>query len=336
MNASRIFGLLAISGLATFATTWACSSASPAIVADPLPDASQTTPDVDAKTPEIDGGTSLASAGTGAAFCAKTLGAMISATDACCSAIDKSSSYYKQLFDAYRGAQQACSTGLEAGIGKARVTYDQAAAQACFASFDAALGTSVCGKDLFFALDLLSTPACRKVFGGTVAAGGTCGADFECQADLTCLGDGKSPDGTCVATPAVGAKCGIPKGAANLQFGAHRTCALGSDCRAGVCVAARAGFECDLDRDCDADKKCVLGKCATARGQGGATCEIRDDCDLGFYCDRDVDAGSGTCAPRGAAPTTCNPNFPGGPQCHGRCIRGDAGAASCVTFCGAG
>lgn len=283
----------------------------------------------------VDAGAVLAKAGSGTAFCDATLGAMVSATDGCCSSADRASTYYKQLVGAYQSAQKACGAGLEAGIASGRVTYDAASANACTASFTAALG-SACGKDLFFALDLLASPSCRGAFGGLAEKGATCNADVECADGLTCAGNSSSSVGTCTEAAAIGGPCGSPKGAVSLQFGAHRACVVGSDCRGGVCTAARKGFECDLDRDCADGRLCVLGKCATARGPAGATCEVRDDCELGAYCDRSADAGTGTCAARKSQSASCVVNFAGGPQCHGRCLAGDAGSAgaTCASFCG--
>lgn len=78
---------------------------------------------------------------------------------------------------------------VEAGIAAGKITFDQAAADACMAGTIAA---PVCTT--FWNEGPGIPEACWDAFAGTVAAGGACAIDFECSGELSC-GDA----GTCAA-----------------------------------------------------------------------------------------------------------------------------------------
>jgi hypothetical protein len=338
----RVFVLPACAVLWTLGAAFACSSTSQDPVAnggvDPtVPATNQGKDDGGSANPDKPGSGSLPVAvpEQGANFCQKTLGAMITATSQCCSAEDKASVFYKGIVPVYANAEKVCEKALEASIAKKRVGYDESTAIACFNAFEKAL-SNVCDGALFAALEVLKDPTCKGAFTGLQATGAPCSEEYECQSGLTC-----GRDGTCLATPAIGGVCGIPKDSARavVTFGAHRMCPVGGDCRRGVCTkaGARPGSECDINADCPPEKSnCVLGMCAAAPGNAGAACEMRTDCSLDTFCNRTADAGPGVCTERQKAGTACDPKFEGGSQCKGQCPRTDAGTSTCLSFCKSG
>jgi hypothetical protein len=271
----------------------------------------------------------------GSAFCLKTIGATITATEACCSAADKATSDYKGLMNAAGDLQTGCGASLDNSLAKRRIQYDDASGTACEAAFNAALASDVCSGDRLAALATLSDSTCRQVIVGVQAAGQPCTADYECKDSLTCFAAGAATEGACASPPPVGKPCGSPKSTTvNLKFGSHRACAVGSHCTNRVCTAPTSGA-CDTSSDCPADGTvCILHKCSAGRAKQGEPCELPSQCGPGLFCDFVESATVGSCAQKKAAGGACDQGLS---ECKGVCPRVDAGAsASCTTFCGSG
>lgn len=315
--------------LVPFAALIACGDSSPEPFASAIDGSTATTDSGHEGASPSDGSVDTPK-DIGTKFCARTIGATISATEACCNPAEKEIREYKTLIEAAKYLNTACGTSLDGSIGSGRVGYDSVAAEACFAAFDAAFDNDVCQQDRLSALELMRAIPCRDAFVGKQAIGEPCAVPYECQNGLACVASGED-EGTCQSPPAVGKPCGSPQNnVLNLRFGSHRSCALGSHCDPGIaaCAAPTSG-ECDFDADCADGKLCILDQCSP-RGSVGDNCESPAQCNSGLFCDIVVGTSAGKCAVKKAAGAPCAQGFS---ECKGICPETDA-AASCEAFCG--
>jgi len=277
-----------------------------------------------------------------AEFCEKTYGPFIAALESCCTAEDKEVTDYSLVHGLLSAHLQACRRELEASIEKGRVTFDEAAADACYAAYADSYGPGKCSN--VSVTDILPDPsgtACRSVFVGVGAAGAPCMGDHECVDGLTCVGYTSDSDGSCKAPPAVGEPCGPPpdegQDPSQVAFGNHPRCVSGARCDSfiGECVKAPAeGESCNaasLINECAPPLECVNGKCASARVPEGGTCGKDSDCASGYYCERS--SGASKCMKKKTAGSSCE----GGPfelECFGRCDAPLGREGQCKSVCG--
>lgn len=206
------------------------------------------------------------------------------------------------------------------------VQYDAAAAGACLKAFQS-VAASCAGEP--------DSPACDRVFVGTLAEGANCQLDEQCKAPQG--GSAYCDDGKCVAEPRgkLGDGCygtcttsgnstscsggGASNGNATCYTNDGVFCGesgnceqlagAGQSCSGGGCVAGHycgngtctpqlgAGGDCGGSWEaCNAQTYCNdEGKCA-ARQQNGADCQSSDECQSD-YCDYAGSGGAGKCAP---------------------------------------
>jgi hypothetical protein len=157
---------------------------------------------------------------------------------------------------------------LQREIDQGLVTYDAAAATACFS----VIANASCAVDAISSTSS-TAPSCAGVVKGTIASGGACVSDEQCTTGLC-----KQPS------------CG------------------GSCCLGVCAVKAAAGGSCTQSSECVADATCnydgsLTGTCKP-RAPRGEACEYNSDCQSGLTCDS---TGSKTCVPLIADGHPCTP-----------------------------
>ncbi|MBX3207472.1 MAG: hypothetical protein KF764_20660 [Labilithrix sp.] len=275
-------------------------------------------------------------------FCQKTLGVVVGALAACCTAEDKATQDYRFSHDLAEAFIPVCRSTLEASVAKKRVLYRGDAGDACFAAYAATYAPGACANITQTYADPAGT-SCREAFVGVGGEGAPCMGDHECVDGLTCVGYTKDVDGACKAPPAIGEACGAARvdggsnGAVSLEFGSHPACAAGARCESleRRCVkAAASGERCGFDDECAEPLRCVLGVCGTSGPGGeGAKCLRADDCTPDCFCDGAAGNTQGTCAKKRAAGGSCTgATFVS--ECIGRCDAKPGEPGKCVSFCG--
>lgn len=310
------------------------------------------TPGASSGGPVLDGGgagidapvgsATPAPSGSGAEFCQKTLGVVVGALEACCTADDKTTADYQLTHGIVSRLLPVCTETLEASVTKGRVLFRADRGAACFGAYETTYAPGKCSNITQTYADPAGI-ACREAFVGTGAAGAPCMGDHECADGLTCVEYTKLSDGACKPPPAIGEACGAGRsdagasGAASLDFGVHPSCADGARCDSfeGKCVKAAAnGEDCGSTEDCAASLHCVLGKCGTSGPAGpGAKCAVTDDCAPDCYCDRGSGSAEGTCATKKGAGGTCT-GAAFVSECVGRCDAELGQPGTCASFCG--
>jgi hypothetical protein len=272
-------------------------------------------------TPLGDGGASSSSGGAPRTvtpqnvteFCDGTLGVVIGALEACCTAEDKQAQLYALTHDLAAALKPSCVLTLANSATAGRILTRPDRAQACYAAYKETYAPGKCENITRTFSDPAGT-ACREAFVGTVVEGGACLGDHECVDGLTCVGYTGSTDGHCLPPPAIGSACGAAPSeggvtitTTSLEFGTHPACAMGAICD-------------------ELTHKCVAGSPKTP-GPEGSPCESADDCAAGLYCE------AKKCALQKSAGAACT----GGvfsSECAGRCDAPSSTAAgTCKTFC---
>jgi hypothetical protein len=330
--------LLAVTTLVGFV---ACGGSDAGNVGDPSlgPDASDDASLVDVSQTPSEGGGPVPTPGVGAAYCNATLGVYETAYGKCCSPDDMQTMQYKVTIGLLTFGIDYCTSRLESGLSKGRLSYDPSAAATCYPGYKQAVDMGTCGPLVPTANPEVLT-GCTNIFKGLVAEGGACIADHECVSGLTCVGWNQTSDGICKKPPAIGDPCGEGANDAgtidvNLHFaiGVHPPCAPGGYCSFHKCVAqAQPGGTCGSDDQCPGTQKCRLGMCSDTPVQDvGGACKNTSECKKPLYCDQPSFGAQGTCQPPKSAGEACGPSIP----CKGFCDRPDGGATgSCKAYCG--
>ena len=221
---------------------------------------------------------------------------------------------------------EALAAGVQRGITKGSVIFDNLVAKQCLDDF----AKSECG--------VVSLPSCDLVFVGTIPNGGACTDTQECAGDAHCQLD--SCPGTCQANPTMGqscldsARCGADlacnaDNVCDLPLANGEPCQTGDNCASGYCRSVDGVRTCDdlteyfsLARDapCDGLFTCqkglycpiTLGEapvCTPVANLGQACTSLPYDtaCVDGAYCaTTSGDAsGAGTCVAQTALGGTC-------------------------------
>jgi len=380
-NGQRWKATLGIVSITIAAASSACGSGDNAPTLEPQPsDASfdsarlydaSTDAESGAPLPDGAGDRRAGDGGPMGSLCDSTLGAILAAFDACCTAADMQQQEYKAIQVLNRAIISVCNDSITASLAKGRIRIDSAQASACATYFQQQLQAgSVCWPHLFEGPPLASGTEPPTLFGnascstavvGLQTAGAPCAQDFECADGLTCVGWTAScndlsctsgldqTDGTCVTAPvAANAACGpsIPPNdggivvdvASDYGFGMHTPCPAGQECAGGQCIAAYvgAGSPCYDNSDCMAGLTCFELKCGTqTASSAGGPCVMSSDCVAGNYCN--TDDGGGVCDPLQANGSSCHYALLNETDCKGYCeIPAGGTTGMCAAFCGSG
>jgi hypothetical protein len=293
---------------------------------DPVPATAPPNAGIDAgTTSSSSGGSSSGSvpapatvplAGAGGAFCDKTLGVLVRAMEACCTAEDQATQDYRFTHDLAAALVPVCTEALEGSITRARVLERATERDACYAAYADRYGPTKCANITQTFSDPAGT-SCREAFAGVGKLDAPCMGDHECEDGLTCVGYTKTTDGKCMVPPAIGEACGAARsdggssGATSLELGHHPACATGAECDA-------------------VDRTCVAAQPDVSKGDENASCANSDGCKPHLYCD----ASTKKCLAKKIAGGTCTgATFV--TECIGRCDAPGVGQpGTCVSFCG--
>jgi hypothetical protein len=187
-------------------------------------------------------------------------------------------------------------------IAGGKVIYDGASARACV---DAINGFSSCSRSAFATID--ASPACSKIFTGTVATGGACFFGEECAGQ-----------GTCGST----SSCAIGQCCAGTCQAGSVTVQLGGDC-------SRAGTVCTAGTIClgNSGSSPLASTTQTCQNpvQAGGACANLNACAAGLYCD----ANSQTCKAQVATGGACDPSL-SSTDCESEADHCDATTMTCT------
>ncbi len=159
-------------------------------------------------------------------------------------------------YDAATCKSKLMQAGEDAVQKKPGQNYDAAAAGKCLLEFETALRTCqpTGGDDEDSALQ-----DCAKIIVGTAPTGATCTGSRDCASPNKCLFSLDGLTGVCGTDPPP------PNGECT-----SRSCATGSWCNAGACVAQVDSGPCSDSHACSAKSYCDGGQCIPRKADGAA------------------------------------------------------------------